>query len=427
MAWNRAPKKTAPPPSLFSRPFVPWEQIARPEQIAPPGDWSTWLILAGRGWGKTRTGAEWFRAKAKSVPLLRIIAPTFADARDTCVEGESGLRAICKPGELVKWNRSMGEGEFANGARFKLYSGNEPERLRGPQSYADWCDELGAWDYAEETWDMAMMGLRLGANPQVCVTTTPRPIKVIRDLLAAATTHVTRGSTYDNRANLAPTFFDKILKKYEGTRLGRQELNAELLDDMPGALWTRGMIEQGRITQPPPLSRIVVAIDPEATSGEDSAETGIVAAGIGMCACKGTPERHGFLLEDASFRGTPHQWATGAVALYNKYKADRMVAESNNGGEMVEYTISTMRGAPPVKLLHASRSKQARAEPIAALYEQGRVHHVGANFELLEDQFCTWVPGEGPSPDRLDAAVWALTELMLESRPAQTIENPFYS
>lgn len=408
---------------------MPWRSIARPNQLPPPEEWSTWLILAGRGFGKTRTGAEWFREKAKQVPILRIIAPTFADARDTCIEGESGLRSICPPGELVKWNRSLGEGEFSNGARFKLFSGNEPDRLRGPQSYADWCDELGAWDYAEETWDMAQMGLRLGTNPQACVTTTPRPIKIIRDLIAATTTHLTRGSTYDNRANLAASFFEKIIKKYEGTRLGRQELNAELLEDVPGALWNRVLLEEARVTQSPDMQRVVVAIDPEAKSGEESAETGIVAAGVGLCTCKGKerPERHAFVLEDASVRATPHGWALQAVALYNKYRGDRLIAEDNNGGEMVEYTISTMPGAPPVKRIHASRSKQARAEPVAALYEQGRVHHVGAGFELLEDQLCNWIPGVGASPDRLDALVWALTELMLVSGEVEYMENPFYN
>lgn len=390
-----------------------WHDIARPEQIAPPGEWTVWLILAGRGWGKTRTGAEWFREQARRVPILRIIAPTFADARDTCVEGESGLKAICAPGELVKWNRSIGEGEFENGARFKLFSSDEPDRLRGPQSYADWGDELGVWKYPQATWDMARMGLRLGKHPRACVTTTPKPIALIRELKKDATTHVTAGSTYENRANLAQAFFDQIIKKYEGTRLGRQELNAEILEDVPGALWTRAMLEAGRLTAIPTLQRIVVAIDPEATSGEESAETGIVAAGVGDCFCKGFKEKHAFVLEDASRRDTPDGWAHQAVATYHKWKADRLIAEDNNGGEMVEYTIRTVPNAPTVKRIHASRSKQARAEPVAALYEQGKVHHVGA-FVELEDQLCNWVPGN-PSPDRLDASVWALTELMLGS------------
>ena len=384
-----------------------WREIARPEQIAPPGDWSVWLILAGRGWGKTRTGAEWFREKAQTVPMLRIIAPTYADARDVCVEGESGLKAICEPGELVKWNRSMGEGEFKNGARFKVFSGEEPERLRGPQSYADWCDELAAWQYSQATWDMAMFGLRLGENPQACVTTTPKPVQVVRELLKAPTTHITRGSTYDNRANLAQSFFTQIIAKYEGTRLGRQELNAELLEDTPGALWQRGQLELLRVDAAPPLQRIVVAIDPAATSHEGSDETGIVVAGR-------SADKQGYLLEDASGRYTPDQWARVAIDLYHKHRADRIVYETNQGGEMVEHTLRTVWSAAPLKGVNASKSKQARAEPISALYEQGKVHHVGAQFAQLEDQLCNWLPGD-KSPDRLDAMVWAFTELLLEA------------
>ena len=384
-----------------------WREIARPEQIAPAGDWSVWLILAGRGWGKTRTGAEWFREKAQTVPMLRIIAPTYADARDVCVEGESGLKAICEPGELVKWNRSMGEGEFKNGARFKVFSGEEPERLRGPQSYADWCDELAAWQYSQATWDMAMFGLRLGENPQACVTTTPKPVQVVRELLKAPTTHITRGSTYDNRANLAQSFFTQIIAKYEGTRLGRQELNAELLEDTPGALWQRGQLELLRVDAAPPLQRIVVAIDPAATSHEGSDETGIVVAGR-------SADKQGYLLEDASGRYTPDQWARVAIDLYHKHRADRIVYETNQGGEMVEHTLRTVWSAAPLKGVNASKSKQARAEPISALYEQGKVHHVGAQFAQLEDQLCNWLPGD-KSPDRLDAMVWAFTELLLEA------------
>ena len=384
-----------------------WRETARAEQLAPAGDWSVWLILAGRGWGKTRTGAEWFREKAQTVPMLRIIAPTYADARDVCVEGESGLKAICEPGELVKWNRSMGEGEFKNGARFKVFSGEEPERLRGPQSYADWCDELAAWQYSQATWDMAMFGLRLGKNPQACVTTTPKPVQVIRDLLKAPTTFITRGSTYDNRANLAPSFFTQIIAKYEGTRLGRQELNAELLEDTPGALWQRGQLELLRVDAAPLLQRIVVAIDPAATSREGSDETGIVVAGR-------SAEKQGYLLEDASGRYTPDQWARVAIDLYHKHRADRIVYETNQGGEMVEHTLRTVWSAAPLKGVNASKSKQARAEPISALYEQGKVHHVGAQFAQLEDQLCNWLPGD-KSPDRLDAMVWAFTELLLEA------------
>lgn len=386
-----------------------WPLWARPAQTPPPGAWFVWLILAGRGFGKTRTGAEYIRAGQHTCPHMRVIAPTFADARDTCVEAESGLRSICAPGEVVKWNRSLGEVEFKTGATVKLFSADEPERLRGPQSYRDWYDELGAWRYVQQTWDMAMMGLRLGTDPRAVVTTTPRPIPLLKWLLAQPTTHTTRGSTYDNRANLAPQFFAHIVSRYEGTTLGRQELNAELLDDMPGALWRRSTIEVGRVVKAPPLSRVVTAIDPSATATGD--EAGVVTAGVGLCACTGTPELHGFVLSDSSVQASPDKWAAAAVADYHKHAADTLVAEDNNGGEMVAITIGTVAHAPPVKRIHASRGKQTRAEPIAMLYEQGKVHHVGA-FAKLEDELCSWLPGDA-SPNRMDALVWALTELML--------------
>ncbi len=381
-----------------------WRRVGRDKQQLPPGDWRVWLILAGRGWGKTRTGAEAVRQWKSAYPRIGVIAPTAADARDTCIEGETGIRSICQPGEITKWNRSLGELEFDTGARVKLFSSEEPDRLRGPQHHKLWCDEAGAWKYPTETWDMAMLGLRLGDNPQVVVTTTPKPIKIVRDLVTAANVVVTYGSSYENRANLAPAFFEQIISRYEGTRLGRQEINAELLEDMPGALWTRTMLEACRQTGLPQLVRVVVAIDPEATSGENSAETGIMVAGKGV-------DGQGYLLDDATLRATPNGWATVAVASYRKWEADRMVAEANNGGEMVAATIEAVPGAPVVGLVHASKSKQARAEPIAALYERGRIHHIGA-FPELEDQRCMWAPGEGqPSPDRLDALVWAFTEL----------------
>lgn len=385
-----------------------WRTIARPEQIEPGGDWVTWLILAGRGWGKTRTGAEWFREQADKYPYLRIIAPTFADARDTCVEGESGLRKVCKPGELVTWNRSMGEGEFKSGARFKVFSGEQPDRLRGPQSYADWCDELATWQYPRETWDMAMMGLRLGKQPRALVTTTPRPIEVIRELLKLPTTHVTRGSTYENKANLAATFFSQIVSRYEGTRLGRQEINAELLEDVPGALWTRAMIDGHRVTSFPPLQRIVVALDPSATSKDTSDEAGLIGAGRGADDWK----KHGYILEDRTMRGTPLQWAKEAIAMYHRLTANEIIAEANNGGEMISTIIRQIDPSVPVRLVWAAQGKQTRAEPVSALYEQGLIHHVGT-FPQLEDEQCSWLPLEGKSPNRIDAEVWAIAGLGL--------------
>ncbi len=391
-----------------------WRTIARPNQIAPEGNWSVWLILAGRGFGKTRTGAEWFREKSKEVPILRIIAPTFADARDTCVEGESGLRSICADGELVKWNRSIGEGAFSNGATFKLFSGEEPDRLRGPQSYADWYDELATWQYAQRAFDMAMLGLRLGKHPQACITTTPRPLPIIKALLESPTTHITRGTTYENRANLAPLFFEQIVKQYEGTRLGRQEINAEVLADIPGALWTRELLDRLRVTQTPVFKRVVVAVDPEATSTEGSAETGIIIAALG-------DNDHCYVLDDVTIRATPHGWAEQAVAAYHKHHANFIVYESNQGGEMVANTLATVDKNVPLKSVWASHSKVARAEPISAKYEKGLIHHVGT-FGELEDQYCNWLPGS-KSPDRLDAAVWALTELTGETEATGSVSK----
>jgi len=374
---------------------------ARPDQCPPLGAWRTWLILAGRGWGKTRTGAEWLREQRDTCPRMAIIAPTFADARDTCVEGESGLLAICKPDEVAKWNRSIGEFEFSNGAQVKLFSGDKPARLRGPQHHAVWFDELAAFQYIQSAWDMAMFGLRLGYNPRAVVTTTPRPLPLIKTLMADAKTHVTRGSTYDNRANLAPGFFEDIVTRYEGTRLGRQELNAELIDDVEGALWTRDLLEANRITAVGDVQRIVVAVDPEANASAHS-ETGIVVAGQ-------MAEDLYCVLDDASISGTPDQWARQVVSTFHKWRADRVVVERNQGGDMVAAVLRSVDANLPITEVYATRGKYTRAEPISAMYEQGKVKHAGA-FPKLEDQLCTWVPGED-SPDRLDAMVWALTDL----------------
>jgi phage terminase large subunit-like protein len=378
-----------------------YDNYARPEQRPPVGDWRTWLILAGRGWGKTRTGAEWIRSLQHTMPRMAIIAPTFADARDTCIEGESGLRAICKDGEIVKWNRSLGELEFATGAKVKLFSGDQPDRLRGPQHYSVWFDELAAFQYVQEAWDMAMFGLRLGGNPRALVTTTPRPLPLVKRLLSDATTHVTRGSTYDNRANLAPAFFAEIVTRYEGTRLGRQELNAELLDDVEGALWSRAVIEANRVTKFENPITIVVGVDPKANAAVES-ETGIVVAAL----CQ---DGHIYILDDASVNDLPERWAKQVASAYHRWKADRVIAEVNQGGDMVVSTLRVSEPNLPITKVHATKGKWTRAEPISALYEQGRVRHVGA-FPKLEDQMCTWLPGED-SPDRLDAMVWAVTNL----------------
>ena len=394
-----------------------WPSWARPEQLTPPGDWRIWLILAGRGWGKTRVGAE----DGKTYGLehkdsrIGIVAPTYADARDTCVEGESGLLACLPASKVLRWNRSLGELSLTNGARYKLFSADEPERLRGPQHHRMWFDEMGAWKYPQQTFDMAMFGLRLGMTPQAVITTTPRPIPLVKDLMrrVGADVVLTKRSTYDNLDNLAPAFVQQIVARYAGSRLGRQELEAEILDDNPGALWKRDALDALRVLQHPDLARVVVAVDPAATSNEGSDETGIIGAG------RGASDGHGYVLEDASLRDTPAEWARAAVTLYHKLQADRIVAEANQGGDMVAHTIHTVDPNVPVKLVHASRGKVARAEPVAALYEQSRVHHVGT-FPDMEDQMCNWTQGDA-SPDRLDALVWALTELLLDAPPEPRI------
>lgn len=395
-----------------------WPFWARPNQLPPPGDWRVWLVLAGRGFGKTRTGAEWLRDQVENRGRgrLALVAPTAADARDVMVEGESGILAISPPWFRPVYEPSKRRLTWPNGAIATTYSADEPDRLRGPQHDGAWADELAAWKYPE-AWDMLMFGLRLGMDPRAVVTTTPKPVRLIRELLAAATTVVTRGSTYENAANLAPAFLEQIVTKYKGTRLGRQELDGEVLDDVPGALWTRKVLDDLRRTTAPELVRVVVAIDPAVTSGEDSDETGIVVAGRGA-------DGHGYVLADLSCRMSPDGWARRAVNALQDHKADRIVAEVNNGGDLVERVIRTVERTVPYKAVHASRGKRVRAEPIAALYEQGKVHHVGS-LPDLEDQMCTYLPeGSDKSPDRVDALVWALTELMLGASVTAPIDKP---
>ncbi len=391
-----------------------WGCNGRPNQLPPAGNWRTWLLLAGRGFGKTRTGAETVRARINSgFSRIALVGPTAADVRDVMIEGESGLLSIGPPNERPKYEPSKRRVTWRNGAIATAYSADEPERLRGPQHDFAWADEIASWRYPE-AWDMLMFGLRLGDDPRVLVTTTPKPIKIIRELIADPTTAITRGSTYDNRANLAAAFLQQIVKKYEGTRLGRQELNAEILDDVPGALWSRALIEESRWPlhkAVPDLIRIVVAIDPAASAGEESDETGIIVAGKDA-------EGHGYILADQSGRYMPTDWAKTAVDLYRKHKADRIVAEVNNGGDMVEATVRMIDINASYTAVRASRGKVIRAEPAAALYEQKRIHHIGA-FPTLEDQMCAFASdfdrvSAGFSPDRVDALVWALTDLLVE-------------
>lgn len=397
-----------------------WRFLARDSQVAPDGDWQIWLILAGRGFGKTRTGAEWTREQIKAgASRIGLIAPTASDARDVMVEGESGLLAVCWAGDRTYDGQPLGRPSYepskrrltwANGAIATLFSAEEPERLRGPQHDRLWADELAAWKYLRETWDMAMFGLRLGDNPRTCITTTPKPLPLVKEIAKDGRTVITRGSTFDNATNLAPTFLKAIRDKYEGTRLGRQELNAEILDDLPGALWSREQIDANRVRQAPDMARVVVAVDPSGTKGEsdDGDSIGIVVAGKGV-------DGRAYVLADRTCKLSPDGWGRRAVAAYREFTADRIVAERNFGGAMVEHVIKTIDRSAAYKEVTASRGKVARAEPVAALYEQGRVSHVGSMPEL-EDQMCqidaSGFIGEG-SPDRADALVWALTELML--------------
>lgn len=380
---------------------------ARENQLPPAGSWFAWLLLAGRGFGKSRTGAEYIRDRVEHHGARRValVGPTSADVRDVMVEGESGLLAVCPPWSRPVYEPSKRRLTWPNGAIATCYSADEPNRLRGPQHDAAWADELAAWRYADDAWDNLLLGLRLGNDPRVVVTTTPRPTKIIKGLMVDTGTVITRGSTYDNAANLAAPFLDKVRKKFEGTRLGRQELHAEILDDNPNALWQRAVIDTLRVLQHPDLERVVVAVDPAITANEDSDETGIVVEGRGV-------DGGGYVLEDASMKGSPDAWGRAAVTAYHKHKADLIVAEANQGGDMVRHVIATVDPKVKVKLVHASRGKVIRAEPVAALYEQGRYHHVGT-FAQLEDQMCEWQPG-APSPDRMDAHVWGATELFLE-------------
>jgi predicted phage terminase large subunit-like protein len=382
------------------------------------------LFLAGEAMiptHNTRCGAEWVRrCVCGPTPLgggsyarIALVAETAADARDVIVEGPSGLLAIHPPGFSPKFEQSKRRLTWPNGAVAMIYNATEPDQLRGPQHEAAWCDELAKWRYAQETWDMLQFGLRLGAHPRQVITTTPRPIPLIRDFLAreGQGVAITRGSTYDNRANLAASFFKTIVKRYEATRLGRQELNAEILDDMPGALWTRAMLDASRVASAalPQMQRIVIGVDPAAKAsarGDKTSETGIVVAGLGE-------DGQGYVLDDLSCRLSPAGWARKVAAAFDRYSANAIVVEINQGGAMVETVLRAERAGLPLRQVRASHGKTARAEPIAALYEQGRVSHAGA-FAALEDQMVLFTPfgieGDGAA-DRVDALVWALSDL----------------
>lgn len=387
---------------------------ARPSQIAPDGDWDIWIALAGRGFGKTRMGAEWVKEKVEAGEAKRIaiIAETAADARDVLVEGESGILSLYPEGKGPIYEPSKRRLTWENGAVATLFNATEPNQLRGPQYDLAWSDELAKWRYARETWDQLQFGLRLGDNPQQIVTTTPRPIEIIKAIVAGeeGKVAITSGSTMENAANLATKFLNKIRKKYEGTRLGRQELNAEILGDIPNALWSLTTIDLYRVRdEPEDFDQLVVAVDPAISNTEQSDEHGIVVCGVVIDG----EDRDGYVLEDASTHGTPKEWAEAAIAAYDRWDADCIVVEVNQGGDMVKNTIHSVRKDVPVREVRATRGKHVRAEPVSALYQQGRIHHVGA-FVDLETQMTMMTSagyeGEG-SPDRLDALVWAFTKL----------------
>lgn len=396
-----------------------WIRSGRPDQHLPGGDWRIWLILAGRGWGKTRTGAEAVRSWSERFSRISLIAPTMDDARDIMVEGESGVVAVFPKDRPARYIANRRRIEFPSGSIGTVYSADEPERLRGPQHTKVWADELAAWRYPQ-AWDMAMLGLRLGRSPQAIITTTPKPTSLIRELRDRSRLEddplgrviLTRGSTYENEANLAPAFLSEIVQRYEGTRLGRQELHAEILEEIEGALWTGEMIESGRVREAPSLVRTVVAVDPATTHGPDSDETGITVAGTGV-------DAHFYVLGSEGLRASPEAWGSRVLSLYDQHEAAVIVAETNQGGEMVSAVLRavcsrTGRQVPRILTIHAKKAKALRAEPVVALYEQGRVHHVGT-FPVLEEQQTSF-PVATEHDDRVDATVYALTELSTTKR-----------
>ncbi len=398
-----------------------WEIFAHPHQSPPQGvDWLTWLLIGGRGAGKTRAGAEWIRAQALGLPpfahdkvgRIALVGETEHDVREVMIEGVSGLLAVHPRGDRPAWSPSRKRLEWANGAVAYAFSAEDPESLRGPQFGCAWSDEMAKWRYAEAAFDMLQFGLRLGTQPRQLITTTPRPTALLKRLMSDPSSAVTRAPTRANALNLAPTFLKSVMARYHGTRLGRQELDGEIIEDRPDALWSRALIEACRIERAPPLARIVVAVDPPASSSQRADACGIVAAGIAEDGVVVV------LADDTVSAATPSAWAAKAIALWRRLEADALVAEVNQGGEMVRAVIHQVDSAVPVTAVRATRGKWLRAEPVATLYEQGRVRHVGA-FPALEDEMCDFASGglsSGRSPDRLDALVWAITALTTTAR-----------
>ncbi|WP_245731189.1 DNA-packaging protein [Loktanella fryxellensis] len=418
------------PQALLALPhlFAFW---AMDHQLPPAGDWRTWVILGGRGAGKTRAGAEWVRAMVEgAVPRARgrarrvgIIGETYDQAREVMVFGDSGIMACAPPDRRPVWIAGRRMLEWPNGAVATVYSAFDPEALRGPQFDAVWADELAKWKQGEATWDMVAFGLRLGRNPQACITTTPRNVPLLRDMLARDSTVVTHATTYANAANLAPAFLIEVQRRYGGTRQGRQELDGVLLSDAPGALWGGAALAAVGVDTAPVMDRIVVAVDPPTTAHKRSDACGIVVAGVVM---QGPPQDwRGYVLEDATVAAaSPLDWARAAVAALHRHGADRLIAEVNQGGDMVEAIVRQVDPLVPYGKVTATRGKVARAEPVAALYEQGRVAHL-RGLGALEDQMCLMTTGGyvgTGSPDRVDALVWALHALMIA--PAQDWRAP---
>ncbi|MGX9350680.1 DNA-packaging protein [Shimia sp. W99] len=407
---------------LLALPFL-FDFWALPHQLPPEGDWKTWVILGGRGAGKTRAGAEWVRSmvegsgprEAGRARRVALVGETIDQVREVMIFGESGILACSPPDRKPVWEAGRKRLVWPNGAVAQAFSAHDPEGLRGPQFDAAWVDEIAKWRNGRETWDMLQFGLRLGDHPQQCVTTTPRNVSVLKDLLKVSSTVQTTAPTEANRAYLAESFLEEVRARYEGTQLGRQELDGVLLEDLEGALWKREMIDAHRLAKAPELDRIVVAVDPPVTGHSKSDECGIVVVGANT---RGpVQDWKAVVLEDATVRAaSPEGWASVAIAAMESWGADKLVAEVNQGGDLVQSVIRQIDPLVPFKAVRASRGKAARAEPVAALYELGRVSHLGG-LNLLEDQMCAMTlhgfEGTG-SPDRVDALVWALTELIIE-------------
>ncbi len=415
---------------LLALPYL-FEFWAHPHQLPPEGDWRAWVVMGGRGAGKSRAGAEWVRAQVEgAMPMdqgrcqrMALVGETVDQVREVMIFGESGILACSPPDRRPVWQATRKRLLWPNGATAQVFSAHDPEGLRGPQFDGAWVDELAKWKKPRETWDMLQFALRLGELPQVCITTTPRNVNVLKELLELDTTVVTTAPTEANCANLASSFLDEVRARYAGTRLGRQELDGILLEDTEGALWSMPMLEAARVEAPPELDRIIVAVDPPVTGKASSDECGIVVAGA---VTRGpVQDWRAYVLADESIgAASPTAWASAAIRAMEKFGAERLVAEVNQGGDMVAQVIRQIDPLVPVKSVHASRGKAARAEPVAALYEQGRVFHLRGLGDL-EDQMCAMTPqgfqGKG-SPDRVDALVWALNELMIE--PAAKWRKP---